>query len=113
MGLADNVEQYFAKGHILLARAMGRVRRVVLEAMGLGLPVICSDRVGAAEIFEGESRDLIFPSGDQERFTTCLLRLVEDIELRRRVGVERDTASRYSENVGAKLIALLEKHRII
>jgi glycosyltransferase involved in cell wall biosynthesis len=59
---------------------------VILEAMSAGLPVIAT-RIGAMPdlVEEGRSGHLV-PPGDPGALEQALLRLVEDAELRRRMG---------------------------
>jgi glycosyltransferase involved in cell wall biosynthesis len=60
---------------------------VVNEAMCFGLPVIVSDRVGAAVdlVREGEN-GFIFPVGDIDRLAEDLSSVLRDSDLRRRLG---------------------------
>jgi len=89
--------------------------RVVLEAMACGLPVVVSDRVGASELLEGESRNLIVPADDRGALGETLRGLSSDPEARRRLGrLNAQIAARYSERKQAdKLVEVLEKHRLI
>lgn len=58
----------------------------VLEAMAAGLPVVASDVGGIAEQVEHEVTGLLVPRGDSAALASALRRLVEDPELRRRMG---------------------------
>ena len=49
--------------------------RVVVEAMGLGLPVICSNKVGASELLKINS---FFVTNNIEQLKKCIEKLVED-----------------------------------
>lgn len=66
---------------------------VVLEAMAAGLPVVVSDRVGAADLIVDGVNGLVVPAGDPDALAEALRRLEGDAELRARLGtVARSTA---------------------
>src|SRR5262249_9706416 len=49
---------------------------VVNQALGAGLPIICSDAVGAAhDLIEPEINGLIFPNGNVSELVHCMERL--------------------------------------
>lgn len=58
----------------------------VLEAMAAGLPVIASDVGGVAEQVEHDVTGLLVPRGDADALAAALQRLIDDPELRRRMG---------------------------
>jgi glycosyltransferase involved in cell wall biosynthesis len=58
----------------------------VLEAMGLGRPVVASAVGGIPELVENETSGLLVPSGDPEALARALGRLLESEELRQRFG---------------------------
>ena len=53
--------------------------------MGCGLPVITTDKVGAAELLEGESREFIVPSDNLEALAEALKKMILDPLLRKRL----------------------------
>lgn len=60
--------------------------RTIIEAMGMGLPVVATDIRGCREeVVEGETGFLV-PTRDAETLADRLLRLLADPELRRRCG---------------------------
>lgn len=60
---------------------------VVNQALGAGLPVVCSDAVGAAEdLVEAEKNGYIFPSEDVAALRDCLSRLAGSAERVRAFG---------------------------
>jgi glycosyltransferase involved in cell wall biosynthesis len=61
---------------------------VVNEAMNQGLPVIASDRVGAAAggLVRHERNGLVVPAGDAAALAAALRRLADDPPLRARLG---------------------------
>jgi phosphatidylinositol alpha 1,6-mannosyltransferase len=59
---------------------------VVLEAMASGLPVIGVDQGGTVENVRDGFNGLLVPAGDADRFAEAILRLADDVALRRRLG---------------------------
>lgn len=59
---------------------------VVLEAMATGLAVVTTTKCGAAELMCSEEDGLVVPAGDAVALADAIRRLVEDRELRRRLG---------------------------
>ena len=52
---------------------------VVNQAVGAGLPIICSDAVGAAkDLVSPKENGLIFPAGDVDALTDCLAYFLEN-----------------------------------
>jgi glycosyltransferase involved in cell wall biosynthesis len=77
---------------------------VLIEAMAAGLPVVAVNRGGPAEIIEHERSGLLVGTSDPQDLATALRRLVNDVELRRRLGasghrrfVEQFTVARMSD----------------
>ncbi len=61
---------------------------VVNEALCFGLPVILSDRVGAGQdLVDDNQTGFIFPSGDVAALRDCLLRLLSEGPLRKRMSL--------------------------
>jgi glycosyltransferase involved in cell wall biosynthesis len=58
--------------------------RVVFEAMASGLPVVCATRGGYADYLTNDRDCLLF--GTTAEATSCILRVRDDPELRRRLG---------------------------
>ncbi len=57
-----------------------------LEAMACGVPVICSNIGGLPELVEGSNAGFLCPLGDIEAFTACVRSILEDEDLRGRMG---------------------------
>ena len=111
-GYARDFDAVLAGGALLAmtSRAEG-FPMVLLEAMGEGLPMVAMDCPrGPGEIIVDGSNGLLVEDGDVDGFTRALLALVEDQELRRRLGREaRLDAEQYSvEAIAADWLALLE-----
>jgi glycosyltransferase involved in cell wall biosynthesis len=86
--------------------------RVVLEAMAAGIPLVTTDRGAIAEtVVHGESA-FVLDHPDPERLAECVLRLLEDDDLRREMG--RAARRRYlseftQEKADERLAAWLDK----
>jgi glycosyltransferase involved in cell wall biosynthesis len=78
--------------------------RVVTEAMACGLPVVCHNRGGYAEIIEHGRNGFLFDT--QEEALEILLRLKEDRQLRETVGVEarRTAEGLFSSAVRSEIV---------
>jgi UDP-glucose:(heptosyl)LPS alpha-1,3-glucosyltransferase len=86
--------------------------RSVLEAMACGLPVVVSDRVGCSELFQGESRAFIFPSGQGAEFVRRLCQLIPHPEPRRELGeLNRAVALQNTEQHEAQRLDRLLRER--
>jgi glycosyltransferase involved in cell wall biosynthesis len=67
---------------------------VVNQALGAGLPVICSDAVGAGhDLIRHEANGLVVPAGDVAALTTALRRLARSADLRRTLGAAARTTA--------------------
>src|SRR5205814_6501455 len=58
----------------------------VLEGMAAGLPVVASDVGGVAEAVADGETGLLVPAGDPTALARALEQLLQDVELRRRLG---------------------------
>ena len=56
---------------------------VVNEALGSGLPIIVTDRVGARDLVKNGSNGFITPTGDVDILAQALLQLAQDSKLRK------------------------------
>jgi UDP-glucose:(heptosyl)LPS alpha-1,3-glucosyltransferase len=97
-GLTD-IESYFnAIDVFLLPARIEEFGRVVLEAIGCGLPVITTDKVGAAELLEDGSQAFIIPAENPAALADKLKVLIEEPELRQKLGVlNYQTSLKWSE----------------
>jgi glycosyltransferase involved in cell wall biosynthesis len=77
---------------------------VVNQALGAGLPVICSDRVGAGyDLVEEEGNGLKFPAGDAAALAKCMECFVNKPEIIERWGdASREKAGDCLPEVGAR-----------
>lgn len=67
---------------------------VYLEAMACGLPVIACQGSGASEVITEEETGFLVPPDDVDQLAAVLCRLLEEEDLRRRLG---ENARRYAE----------------
>lgn len=83
----------------------------VVEAMASGTPVVATRVGGMMEILEGEQAGLLVEPGNAAAVAEAIVRLIDDDELRRRMGVagRRMAAERYSWDRLAE--TLLETYR--
>jgi glycosyltransferase involved in cell wall biosynthesis len=90
--------------------------RVILESMLMGKPVVASRIPGVVElVIEGETGFLV-PSKDPEAFAEKILTLIDDQELRKKMGeqgkkriLENFTMNKYIKGVEAVFEEVLEK----
>ena len=73
---------------------------VLLEAMGIGLPVVAYDcPTGPREVIADGVDGYVVPDGDEDALAARLLQLMDDPELRRRLGAAgRAKAAEYDTN---------------
>lgn len=85
-GLTD-IENYFrAIDVFVLPARIEEFGRVVLEAMGCGLPVITTNKVGAAELLDEESKRYVIPSEDSNSLKNAMVEMISRPELRSYLG---------------------------
>ena len=72
---------------------------VLLEAMSVGLPCVSFDiDCGPSEMIENNKNGFLVPDGDMKKFAGCLRMLMNNEELRERMGREaRGISDRFSE----------------
>jgi glycosyltransferase involved in cell wall biosynthesis len=100
----EDLPRYFAQADIfVLPSRYDGWGVVVNQALGAGLPIICSDMVGAGrDLVEEESNGLHFPAGDSTALTQKMQRFLDDPELCERWGdTSRERAQRWTPTAGA------------
>jgi glycosyltransferase involved in cell wall biosynthesis len=82
--------------YVMTSRKEG-MPMVLLEAMGIGLPVVAYDcPTGPREIVEDGVDGWVVPDGDEDALAARLIALMDDPELRRRLGAAAvEKAARY------------------
>lgn len=81
----------------------------VQEAMACGVPVLTTERVGAAELLPPPAREWLLPEPRPEALAGAMARLLEDADLRRRLGEwgrEACRANTWDENFRRTMEAL-------
>ncbi|MCK4659045.1 MAG: glycosyltransferase [Phycisphaerae bacterium] len=86
-GATENVLDWYraADLFVLPSRSEG-LCNALLEAMACGLGVVATDVPGNREVLHHGETGLLVPLGEAAAFGVALRRLVEDAELRRRIG---------------------------
>lgn len=105
MGPRSPIEPEWVKGAIAVSTSRHESFGMTLvEAMRCGLPVVSTDcDYGPREIIADGVDGLLVPVGDSEAVAAALLRLIDDEELRRRMGAAaRSHASRFDPGPVAK-----------
>jgi glycosyltransferase involved in cell wall biosynthesis len=79
----EELPRYFARADVfILPSRYDGWGVVVNQAIGAGLPVICSDAAGAGyDLVEPEANGLRFPAGDVAALTSCMERFATDATL--------------------------------
>ena len=84
---ADNVMAYYAASDIFAFPSEGDIWGVVVnEAMSMGLPVICTDVIGAAELVEDGKNGFIVPPRRPDLIAERIKVLADDGELCSKMG---------------------------
>jgi glycosyltransferase involved in cell wall biosynthesis len=100
----EDLPRYFAQADVfVLPSRYDGWGVVVNQALGAGLPMICSDMVGAGrDLVEEEINGLHFPAGDSAALANKMQRFLDDPELCERWGAaSRERAQRWTPNAGA------------
>jgi glycosyltransferase involved in cell wall biosynthesis len=87
LGERDDVPELLAASDVfvLFSRSEG-LPMSILEAMAAGLPVVASNVGGVPELVADGETGLLVPPGDPQALAAALRRLVENEDLRRRLG---------------------------
>lgn len=84
--LSDVENYYRAIDVFVLPARIEEFGRVVVEAMSSGLPVVTTDKVGAAELLREDSRRFVLPAQNVLALKNALSELIERPELRSYLG---------------------------
>jgi glycosyltransferase involved in cell wall biosynthesis len=85
-GTVTPIEYYRTLEVFVMSSATEQAPMSLLEAMGCGLPVVCTD-VGDMNFMLGNpGAETVTPADDVEAYAAALRRVYSDVELRRRLG---------------------------
>ena len=106
-GIEDVRPHYAAADALVLPTLYDPFPNVVLEAMAMGLPVIVSDRCGAAELVKHGENGWIVPAQDADVLGEAFERLEDRARLERMGVAARTAVEPYTiEAMAAQLLAL-------
>jgi glycosyltransferase involved in cell wall biosynthesis len=81
------IPEWINASHVLVLPSLAEGRGLVLaEALARGVPVVASDIPGVDELAIEGVTGLRFPAGDSQALARCLERLMDDPDLRARLG---------------------------
>jgi len=86
-GRRDDMPNVFAQAHVVcLPSYREGLPKVLIEAAACGRPIITTDVPGCREVVRDGENGLLVPIRDAVALATALRKLIEDPELRRRMG---------------------------
>ena len=86
-GFVEDPVRYLAAADIYLSTSRWEgLPLAILEAMSLGKPVVASDVTGNRDAVKNEETGFFYNLGDVKQASSCLLRLIENVDLRHRLG---------------------------
>jgi colanic acid/amylovoran biosynthesis glycosyltransferase len=100
------IERLRAAHAFVLASRFEPLGVVYMEAMALGLPAVGTAAGGVGEIITHDHDGLLVPPEDEERLAAAVARLMDDLELRHRLGRNaRETiVERFDSRIGAAVL---------
>jgi glycosyltransferase involved in cell wall biosynthesis len=102
--LPDDLPRFFAQADVFVLPSRYDGWGVVInQALGAGLPIVCSDMVGAGrDLVEQEINGLRFPAGDAAALAECMQRFIHQPALIENWGqVSRRRAHHWTPEAGA------------
>ena len=87
LGAWDDVSPLLASAEIfILPSRWEGLSRALMEAMAAGLPVIATQVDGIQDLITDSVNGLLIPSEDAEALANSILQLIDDTEMRKRIG---------------------------
>lgn len=87
LGRQENLENFYKQADVFLLTSNSEGwGLVVIEAASYGLPIIMTDVGCAGEVIKNEESGLVIPVGDQKKLEEAMIRLIEDEDLRKKIG---------------------------
>jgi glycosyltransferase involved in cell wall biosynthesis len=114
LGTRDDLATLLPQTTFLLHTARQEpLGRVLLEAAACGVPVVATDVGGTREIFPREAEDgaLLIPLDDAAAATTAVANLLDDAELRKRLGPAGRRRIESAFSVERAAVDLLEQYQ--
>jgi len=87
LGRKDNLDEYYSKADaFLLTSSSEGWGLAVIEAASFRLPIIMTDVGCAGEIIQDGQSGLVIPVGGKQKLVEAMLKIIEDQDLRKRLG---------------------------
>ena len=86
-GWQDNLDQYYSQADaFLLTSSSEGWGMAIIEAAHFGLPIIMTNVGCAGEVIKDEESGLVVSVGDKQKLVEAMLKIVEDKNLRKKLG---------------------------
>ena len=101
---SDMPELYLTMDVAVLPSHREGIPRALMEAAAMGVPGVATDIRGTREVIEDGVTGLLFPLREVDRFLGCVDRLLQDGELRERMGraARRRVLDKYTETATSR-----------
>jgi glycosyltransferase involved in cell wall biosynthesis len=111
-GRVANPSQYFQRASMLVlpSRVEG-MSNALLEAQSWGLPCIVSEIPGNREVVRDDINGLVVPVNDSEAFSAAILRLLNNTEDRRRLGLAARAIAKQKFDINQVLDDLIHLYK--
>lgn len=94
----DIAEWYYALDLVVIASRYEGLARCMIEAIACGTPVVSFDVTSAREILEKNNCGAVIPQGDYDSLLDTILDLVENPDIRQKLGENGRTAAEHLFN---------------
>lgn len=87
LGWQSNVNEFYGKADAFLLTSHSEGwPLVIVEAASFSLPIIMTDMGSAGELIKNNESGLVIPLDDQQKLEECMMKLIKDSELRKKLG---------------------------